>query len=693
MRRSSAAAPLGLRCGLALLALLCVSLCVLSVSSARTFPFDPSAPPPNPNPPSREEVLARNARRFPGEWFPEGYDVGEPALTGTAWSETMWMSPAGKAAAREPRVWYDESKPRPPGRLLLNMLVRNEAENLARTLPKWKHVIDYWIIGVDEKNDDDSVAIIKRELGHLPGEIATVHGFDGHGPTWTTLVDLGVAHYPGATHGIIADADFAPMQSRLDRAELDIRCSKHMYTIWTEDHRNERKMDWIYRNIPGAKIKRRTHQVVEVPIFPEQEVYQTLINLPLDERAGGYGDRSGNKQERYIAWMAADLKDFPDDPRALYYLGYGYLDLYNVKHDQHALQQAIHYFDRRVELPPAVGNKEERWFAMLKLAEIHERYLRDWNKAEAYYRRCIALDDVRADPHFYIGQHYRLTGQPALAEPHLHTAATLKAPVRSLFMWYYLYDCLGELEYGRNHLLRTTPSLKQSKKTRAVLQAADCSQGDPGDKEELDRMIATVQQQIDTARAKKKARKQEMEQKAAVAAAAASAAADADVEENEVAAEPEQETTDPREAAAAVLAADDKTPLVRRLLAAALPLADALEAQALSVLGSDEEDEDDGASAAAGASSDADALANVHEDLVSAAKRLGDYLAVFEQRKKSRSAATAAAKFLSCRRFRRATTPLLRITEQERQRFDSVLSGKEKQQWQQVVEEARRMCR
>lgn len=91
--------------------------------------------------------------------------------------------------------------------------------------------------------------------------------------------------------GIIADADFKPMIKKLDKMELDIRCSKHMYTIWTEDHRNERKMDWVYRNVPGARVSRRTHQIIDVPKFPIQEVFQTLLPLPLEEREGGYGDR------------------------------------------------------------------------------------------------------------------------------------------------------------------------------------------------------------------------------------------------------------------------------------------------------------------------------------------------------------------------------------------------------------------
>ena len=35
-----------------------------------------------------------------------------------------------------------------PGTLLLNMLIKNEAEHLDRSLPKWAPLIDYWIVGI-----------------------------------------------------------------------------------------------------------------------------------------------------------------------------------------------------------------------------------------------------------------------------------------------------------------------------------------------------------------------------------------------------------------------------------------------------------------------------------------------------------------------------------------------------------------
>jgi hypothetical protein len=36
--------------------------------------------------------------------------------------------------------------------------------------------------------------------------------FDGMGPTWSRLVDVGIQKYPEATHGILADADYMPLQ-------------------------------------------------------------------------------------------------------------------------------------------------------------------------------------------------------------------------------------------------------------------------------------------------------------------------------------------------------------------------------------------------------------------------------------------------------------------------------------------------
>lgn len=363
------------------------------------------------------------------------------------------------------------------------MLTKNEAANLKRTLPKWAKIIDYWIIGIDDQNTDDSPEVIMKALGHIPGAIRTVH-FDGMGPTWTQLVKAGLELFPNATHGIIADADFMPMQDRMDKMQLDTRCSKHMFTIWTEDHMNERKMDWIYRNIPGAEVKRRAHQVVEVPTQPNQQVFQTMIDLNIEERAGGWLDRTGKKAEKYVELMSKDLLEYPRDPRTLYYLAYAHFDVYNREKDNpkpehwEHLRKAMERFEERAQLD--VGNAEERWFAILKMGEISERFYKDWSKAEQYYLRCTKLDPARADAWFYIGQHYRLSHEFEKALPYLKTASELPMPDRALFQWHYLYKCLAELEYARAFTMIPNPSPDRLREAQRIMRGGDCENGEAG---------------------------------------------------------------------------------------------------------------------------------------------------------------------------------------------------------------------
>jgi hypothetical protein len=199
------------------------------------------------------------------------------------------------------------------------MLIKNEAEHLRRTLPKWAEIVDYWLVGVDDANTDESVDIINQYLGHLPGEIVTVH-FDGMGPTWSQVMEVGINKYPEADFGVLADADHEPA-GQWDKTLLDPTCSRMYYTIWMSDRGTKRTLDWMYRNIPGAKVHRRTHQYLMVPSIPNQAqyacwsyVYELSVycfrfvsltffsiflpsrNFEMTEQTGGYQDRSGKKE-------------------------------------------------------------------------------------------------------------------------------------------------------------------------------------------------------------------------------------------------------------------------------------------------------------------------------------------------------------------------------------------------------------
>jgi hypothetical protein len=102
------------------------------------------------------------------------------------------------------------------------------------------------------------------------------------------------------------------------------------------------------------------------------QVFQTLIDLPVEEREGGYGDRSGKKNERYIEFLEKDLAEYPNDTRTLYYLGYAHFDIYNQHKDNPSaehwdhLAKGVQYFKTRANTTG--GNDEELWFALLKVS-------------------------------------------------------------------------------------------------------------------------------------------------------------------------------------------------------------------------------------------------------------------------------------------------------------------------------------
>ena len=121
-----------------------------------------------------------------------------------------------------------------PGTFMLTMIVKNEALRLETSLPAWAPIIDYWVIGVDRNNTDNTEDVIAKHLSHVPGEILIVD-FDGMGPTWTKVVEHGLKKFPEASHGILADADFTPLPSTMSKWDLDRSCSKHTFTVLEAD--------------------------------------------------------------------------------------------------------------------------------------------------------------------------------------------------------------------------------------------------------------------------------------------------------------------------------------------------------------------------------------------------------------------------------------------------------------------------
>ena len=62
----------------------------------------------------------------------------------------------------------------------LCMIVRDEADVIARCIQSCRRLIDYWIV-CDTGSSDDPLAVVRRELVGVPGELHERPGVDfGH---------------------------------------------------------------------------------------------------------------------------------------------------------------------------------------------------------------------------------------------------------------------------------------------------------------------------------------------------------------------------------------------------------------------------------------------------------------------------------------------------------------------------------
>jgi hypothetical protein len=177
-----------------------------------------------------------------------------------------------------------------------------------------------------------------------------------------------------------------------------------------------------------------------------------LRALMVEERLGGYGDRTGNKHGRYVAWLELDLADAPDDARTLFYLASAYggrfIELGGMDGGataMRALHRAEELYLRHLGLGPDHADAESRFSSAMALAQMNEHYLHRWAHAHAFYREGAAIDPARVEPHYFIGSHLRAQRRHQEAAVHLHRAAMMVEPVRSTFVRREIYTCQSKL--------------------------------------------------------------------------------------------------------------------------------------------------------------------------------------------------------------------------------------------------------
>eukprot|EP00741_Cyanophora_paradoxa_P008876 tig00001406_g8593.t1 len=183
-----------------------------------------------------------------------------------------------------------------------------------------------------------------------------------------------------------------------------------------------------------------------------------------------------------IALLAVDrgpLYVYTNEPLLnswLYFLGNIQFDIFLQNRENpspmefNALRAAARTLRFRADSPH--GAADERWFASIKLAEIHERFLVDERLAVLYYLLSTELAPERPEAWFFLGQHFRLQNRYEEAYPFLRRASSLPTPDQPFFQWDLLYACLVHVDLARVAVGMANLSLHEWRAVKAGLAKA-----------------------------------------------------------------------------------------------------------------------------------------------------------------------------------------------------------------------------
>lgn len=252
-------------------------------------------------------------------------------------------------------------------RLCLTMIVKNESNIIKRCLDSVKEHIDYWVI-VDTGSTDDTKSIIKEELSSIPGELHESE-FINFSHNRNEAINLSRGK---GDHLLLMDADLEFKVNDPDfklhlkslnydcfminecDAELNNSCSGFNY-------RNKK----IISNNKQWKFVGSTHEYIEL----SDESLDKHINFDYVWLHNRYdGGSKSDKFERDARLLEEEIKEDPNNPRTMFYLGETYLNLY-IRSDDNKdyLDKAIKWYEKRSQQNDSWP--QEIYYSLFKLAK------------------------------------------------------------------------------------------------------------------------------------------------------------------------------------------------------------------------------------------------------------------------------------------------------------------------------------
>lgn len=316
--------------------------------------------------------------------------------------------------------------------LCLNMIVKNEENNLPKLFASIHDIVDYYVI-CDTGSTDNTIETIKREMDKygIPGEIYIDYwvGFSQNRQLALNRA-VGKAKYVLVIDGDetleYKDKDFP---NKLTHSGYNIvrKMGSLYHRLAIVDIQDNNKLGWQWFG-PVHEVLQSTKGNTD-PNFK----IELLDNVIMHSKTEGGRSIGLSDKEKYMKdadLLLAEINKDPLDSRSVFYLAQSYKD-------SDELDLSIKWYLRRIELG---GWDEEVYYSYIMVAELYRRQSKPFSEYEHLYLEAHYILPTRLEALYILTEQYRLSGKPHIAYLYGKVGSRIKKPDTGLFLETDIYD-------------------------------------------------------------------------------------------------------------------------------------------------------------------------------------------------------------------------------------------------------------
>jgi hypothetical protein len=350
--------------------------------------------------------------------------------------------------------YFDEGLFKYSNLITLCMIVKNAGPNFEQVLKDNLNIIDRWCI-LDTGSTDGTQEVIRKVLKDKKGELYS-EPFVDFKVSRNRCLDLAGKN----TKFLLTLDDTYSIRGDLRKFLTEVRGDQFSdsFSLLIQSDDTEYYSNRIIKSLTGLRYIHRIHEVIS----DKNNVNVTVPKdkaIIFDNRSDYMEKRTNDRKQFDLELLFKEVEEFPEDPRALYYIA----QTYGCLGDE--INKAK-YFELRVSHPEQ-GYIQEKIDALFELArcynfkvncetkELLTTEITDsmWERIKGLYLEAYSLDTNRPDSLYFIGIHYYLKGNTNEAHSYFKKAFEVGYPLNSQYSlkptlsFHFLPKFLSETSY------------------------------------------------------------------------------------------------------------------------------------------------------------------------------------------------------------------------------------------------------